>query len=123
MRLLGALLLLGCGGANFTGVWTGMLTTRLACDDGTMSTNVGPVRATMAQRGDNLDIAFGGSCGAYVADVTGNVAVVRAKSCGALVYTAGRLELVAADRLDMSLQSTNGTTCSALQFGTLDLEK
>jgi hypothetical protein len=124
MRFLwGLAALAACGGGiDFTGVWTGSLANTIVCN-GTTTSTIGTVRWTLAHRDDDLTITPDGNCGSFTADVTGNIAIMRAKSCSSGVqFTGGRFELRDVDRLDVSVQSTNGSTCSARSAGVLDLE-
>ena len=114
------LALSACGGPDFTGVWAGALTSAVTCN-GTTTFDVGEVRWTLAHRGDDLTITPDGTCGSFTADVTGKVAVMRAKSCpSGAAFTSGRLEMATPDRLDIDFSIVNGP-CDGRVTGVLDL--
>lgn len=115
--------LCACGSVDFTGIWAGSLTNTVTCN-GATTNDVGTVRWALAQRGDDLTVTpEGGNCGSFTADVMGDVATMRAKSCASGVsFTGGRFELNTVDKMHVSIQATNGTTCSARSAGVLDLQ-
>lgn len=118
-----SLVLCGCGGVDFTGVWVGTLATTVDCGGGA-STTAGEAKWTLAHRDNEVTITPDGTCGSFTADVMGNIAVIRAKSCpGSTVrFTGGRLEMLTMTRLDASIQATNDSSCTGRTSGVLNLQ-
>lgn len=118
------LLLLACGGGGptFDGTWRGPVSSVDMCSGGS-STVEGAVEWAVAQAGAQLSITpDGGSCGTFLADVTGSSADIKGKACGAgTTIDSGKLTLEST-ALRISIAFTYPVamgSCSRVTTGTL----
>lgn len=135
MRLLLAVLVLcGCGGADFSGTYSGTLTGSISCSDGSGSTQALATQWTISNSGDGLSVSLNGTCGTLTADVDTNTATLRQKTCqpstangvtSTVTITAGTLVLhdksLSVSAFTMSNQMTGAiiATCTTPYSGTL----
>lgn len=121
MRYL-AVLLFACG-PSFDGRWTGALESFGVCGSGGSLTS-GPVDWTIRETEAVVTVTpKGGNCGSFVADLTGDLAIVRSQPCGSgFLFTSGRLALGPPDLLTVVIESSStgaSTTCAGVAEGLL----
>ena len=131
--LVSALFLVGCGGADFTGTYSGSLINSVTCSDGSGQTYAltSPVKIT--DMGDELSIQMGGACDPLMADAAGESATLRMKACpptstngvtAMVTFTSGSLSLKQ-NALTVSVTATTQMTgaivglCTGISSGTL----
>lgn len=136
MRKLVALAALtaACGGADFAGTYSGSITERGSCSDGSGVNRTGSVSWVVTQSGGSVTIATGGNCGELSGTVSGNVVNVSQKTCpattnngitmtqtltgGTLTLTGGSLGVSLTANYQLASGYGSGT-CSGTTTGTL----
>lgn len=103
--VLCAVLLSACGPADLTGSWHGQLATIVACSDHSGGTTQADATWSIARdpsmNGALTVTPLDGSCGSFIADSAGCVAVLREKTCTSSSNLTSRL-------VDGTLSETNG---------------
>jgi hypothetical protein len=90
---LALVLLCACGGsADFTGTWSGTVTQNIQCAVGGAQSETYTALIVITQAGDVLTITAG-TCGDLTADVRGDTATIRAKSCPSSVVNGTTVSL------------------------------
>jgi len=121
-----ALMAVGCGGADFEGVWRGTLTQPTQCSNGASGVRKFDMELSGRQDGDAVTLAGNTSCGIIRATANGDTATIAPITCQPLVadgitYTdtilGGTLEVNA--QLSTTLRGASSGLCTGPMSGIL----